>query len=192
MKIYLGEGNSMIITLHKKYIKDFRIYDSFNHLTLQKLIVEIGTKYKYEPNLKGNTNRNRGIKKIIKHCYNKYNQVVITGTEIKSLLHSYEKNNKIILKCPWLLDTILKCIIDLSDTLDEKTLNLIIPESKISCVNLLAPNHKTILNANIKQITKKEAELNKRLITDSLKHKMISLNNNLENNFEPKCKLVRS
>ncbi|MGB0885942.1 MAG: hypothetical protein ACPGR5_05915, partial [Chitinophagales bacterium] len=97
MKIYLGKGNS-IITFHNKYIKDFTLYGKeFNHLAVHKIVEEIGTKYKDEKKLSGNTNRNRGLKKIIKHC-KEHKKIIITSTEIKALFYSFKKDDEKILK----------------------------------------------------------------------------------------------
>lgn len=70
--------------------------------------------------VKGNTHRNKGVKKIISHCLSNYDYEP-TGTEVKSILKNSYFYFGILehYKIPYRLFVIFQSIIDLSVNIDE-------------------------------------------------------------------------
>lgn len=102
-----------------KYFRDKKKdnYSSINNL-LNNIYSNIGEHYSHE--VKGNTPRNKGIKKIISHCKLKYGYEP-SATEIKSILRTRNYNLIEIeyYKIPYGLGSIFKSIIDLCLKIDE-------------------------------------------------------------------------
>lgn len=163
---------------------------------LTEIVEEIGRVYSDE--IKGNTRRNKGLKKISQYCKKEYKEE-ITSSEIKYLFSSksslFRKHEYI--KIPYSTIIIIKTIISLSShNLKIKELCVEYLTRKeidhtITCSILLIPKYINELHKTIDIISKKEDEKGTIPIFENLYRKLIVLSNEIRDEFTNSCELIK-
>jgi hypothetical protein len=187
---------------YSKYFSEFEIYDEIEFINhkICALIDLIG-EHNAEDISGKNSFRHKGIKKIKKECETEY-KVLLTNSEIKSLLTSKTRNNifgnqKRCIKCPYTMDFILLTIIKLSannkkikEEFNNKFSNLEINNLEQNCYSLLLSKYYASLKQKLQNINRTTDKDGKKEYFESIETKLLRLKNSLNSSFTNKCQLL--